>query len=732
MRDVLIVDDSLTVRMDLKDAFAAAGFDPTLCNDLACARAELARRRFSLVVLDVLLPDGDGIDLLGEMKVDPVHGATPVVMLSTEAEVRHRIRGLRTGADDYVGKPYDATYVIARAHDLVRRTAPPADVGVAPVLVVDDSLTAREELRATLEAAGFEVVTAASGEEGLRVAADRRPSAIVVDGVMPGIDGASFVRQLRADAALRTTPCILLTASTAGGELRALEAGADAYLLKEDGHDVVVARIQALIRSSGPRATMGAAGILSPKRILAIGGDEASLRDVSERLRMDGHELVLAHDEEEAVALLAVDRGVDGILVDGTAGLDQALSISRRLKSDASWREIPLVVVGREGEQERLVEVINAGADDYVGLSQGLEVVRARVRAQLRRKQFGDENRSRDAFARSAAILETIGDAFFAVNQQWRFIYVNSALEGLVGASRRELVGNSLWEHCPWLGAEERRYLTRAAEERVPVTFEVATPEERWLEVRAFAHGRGLTVYLRDVTERRRSQEVQAHMLGIVGHDLRTPLAVISTSTEIALRDKTMSERSERALGRALASVTRMNRLIADLLDYSRARLGQGLRVQVEPVDLERLSRDVIDDVKASHPGRRVAFETLGGAQGEWDPLRMQQVLGNLLTNALRYSPPESEVSVTIREDAGRTLVLVHNEGAIDEHLQAHIFEPFKRGEGKSHGAGGVGLGLYIVRQIVAAHGGTVVLTSSQAEGTTFTVSLPTHPPPAR
>jgi DNA-binding response OmpR family regulator len=101
------VDDSLTVRMDLKEAFASAGFDPTLCNDLACARAQLSRRRFSLVVLDVLLPDGDGIDLLGELKLDPVHGATPVVMLSTEAEVRHRIRGLRTGADDYVGKPYD-------------------------------------------------------------------------------------------------------------------------------------------------------------------------------------------------------------------------------------------------------------------------------------------------------------------------------------------------------------------------------------------------------------------------------------------------------------------------------------------------------------------------------------------------------------------------------------------------------------------------------------------------
>jgi PAS domain S-box-containing protein len=730
VRDVLIVDDSLTVRMDLKEAFAAAGFEPTLCDDLACARAELASRRFSLVVLDVLLPDGDGVDLLGELKGDPVHGATPVVMLSTEAEVHHRVRGLRTGADDYVGKPYEASYVIARAHDLVRRAAPASEPARAPVLVVDDSLTAREELRSSLEAAGFEVLTAASGEEGLRIAADRRPCAVLVDGVMPGIDGATFIRQLRADAALRTTPCILLTASAAGGELRALEAGADAYLLKEEGHDVVIARLHALLRASGPSAATGAAGILSPKRILVIASPGSPLREVVEGLRQDGHEVVVTPDHLEAIALLAVDRGVDGILVDGTGALDEAVALCGRIKRDASWREIPLLVIGRAGEQDRMIEVINAGADDYVSIANGLDVVRARVRAQLRRKQFGDENRSRDAFARSAAILETIGDAFCAVDHGWRFVYVNSALEGLLGASRRELVGASLWERCPWLRDDELRHLRRASEQRVPVTFEAATPDERWLEVRAFPHGQGLTAYLRDVTERRRSQEVQAHLLGIVGHDLRTPLAVMSTSIEIVLRDQTLSTRSRNALNRAAGSVSRMTRLIADLLDYSRARLGQGLRVAVEPVDLDRLARDVIEEVKASHPNRRVEYRSLGGASGEWDPLRMQQVLVNLLTNALRYSPEDTEVTVTVAADGAHTLLSVHNQGApIDDRLKEHIFEPFKRGEGKAHGWGGVGLGLYIVKQIVTAHRGSVSVQSAAGAGTTFTVRLPTRPP---
>jgi signal transduction histidine kinase len=150
--------------------------------------------------------------------------------------------------------------------------------------------------------------------------------------------------------------------------------------------------------------------------------------------------------------------------------------------------------------------------------------------------------------------------------------------------------------------------------------------------------------------------------------------------------------------------------------------------VQPEPVDLERLCRDVIEEVKASHPARSVVYRGQGEVSGEWDPLRMQQVLVNLLTNALRYSPPETEVTVTIGQDGGRTVVAVHNEGPpIEERLQEHIFEPFKRGEGRSHGWGGVGLGLYIVKQIVAAHGGTVTLSSTAEAGTTFTVTLPTR-----
>ena len=118
---VLIVDDSLTVRMDLAEMLEAAGLPAVACATGEEARAALAKERFALVILDVLLPDGDGIELLEEIRATPSASDTTVMLLSTEAEVRHRIRGLTTGADEYIGKPYEASYVVARARELVRR-----------------------------------------------------------------------------------------------------------------------------------------------------------------------------------------------------------------------------------------------------------------------------------------------------------------------------------------------------------------------------------------------------------------------------------------------------------------------------------------------------------------------------------------------------------------------------------------------------------------------------------
>lgn len=725
MSAILIVDDSLTVRMDLADVFTAAGFEVTVAADLATAREALSGDTFALVVLDLLLPDGDGLGLLSEIKASPRHTGTPVVLLSSEAEVRHRILGLTTGADDYVGKPYDAGQVVARARRLMRGSDLQGEGHRAPqpVLVVDDSVSAREELRGTLEGGGLEVLTASSGEEALQIAGDRRPGAIVVDAALPGMDGAAFIRALRADPAVRTTPCVLLTGSRSVGEVVALDAGADAYVLKDAKSDrVVLARLRALLRiTTSPTAFVEA---LAPKRLVAVGAGSRALDALLDRLVRDGHDVVRANASSEALALLGVDR-VDAILVEAPS-FAAATDDCRRFRADARGREAALIVLGDREDQDATVQAMNAGADDYVPVASGPEVARARVDAQLRRRQFEDENRTREGYARSAQILETISDAFFAVDRRWRFVYVNHGLEQVLGAPRQVLTGQSLWERCGWLAAEgPREELSGARARQVPVTFETHGPDGRWWEVRAFPYRDGLSAYLRDVTQRRHAQEIQAHLLGIVGHDLRTPLTAMKSSIELVLRDRALSEAHRRALKRAASSSERMTRLINDLLDYSRARLGKGIPISPQPADLDTICRATIDDVLASNAGRAIGYEPGERGTGYWDPDRISQILTNLLTNALRYSAGTDAVTVSWRSEEDRKILSVHNDGKpIERRFLEQIWEPFERGT-PSSSVRGTGLGLFIVREIARAHGGNVDVVSEAGKGTTFSIVLP-------
>jgi two-component system NtrC family sensor kinase len=396
MQNVLIVDDSLTVRMDLADAFQAAGLRPLLCSSIREALDAFTAQTIDLVILDVLLPDGDGVELLRDIRTRPASSDVPILMLSSEAEVKDRIRGLQTGADDYVGKPYDAGYVVARGRELLRKREPqeqePVRVAKSTILIIDDSVTFREELRGALERSGYGVITATSGEKGLRLASARRPTAIIVDGVMPGIDGATVIRRLRLDAALRGLPCLLLTASEEqGAELEALDAGADAFVRKEEDMDVILARFAAMLRTAAaaPEAT---SSLACPKRILAVDDSMTYLHELAAALREEGYDVVLAHSGEEAIDMLAV-QGVDCILMDlmmpGIGGQETC----RRIKASATLRNTPLIMLTAVEDRRALIEGLRTGADDYIAKSNEFDVLRARIQAQMRRKQFEDENR---------------------------------------------------------------------------------------------------------------------------------------------------------------------------------------------------------------------------------------------------------------------------------------------------------------------------------------------------
>jgi DNA-binding response OmpR family regulator len=393
---VLIVDDSLTVRMDLMDAFNAEGLAAIGCESLAAARAALAEHDIGLIVLDVLLPDGSGIDLVRELRAQSNGNALPILMLSTEVEVRDRVRGLMTGSDDYIGKPYDRDHLVARAGELLRRRsggAAPAER--ATVLVIDDSATFRAELTHALEQHGYAVIGAASGEEGLRSAALQRPNAIIVDGVLPGMDGATVVRKLRLDAALRQTPCVMLTGSTIdrSAELNALDSGADAFVRKEDNMELVLARLAATLRGGSEADTdRETESLLAPKKILAVDDSATYREELAEMLRADGYDVIPARSGEEALEMLAA-QPVDCILLDrlmpGLGGTESC----RRIKASAATRDIPLIMLTASEDRAAMIEGLSTGADDYVLKSSDAEVLKARVRAQLRRKQIEDESR---------------------------------------------------------------------------------------------------------------------------------------------------------------------------------------------------------------------------------------------------------------------------------------------------------------------------------------------------
>jgi diguanylate cyclase (GGDEF)-like protein len=309
--------------------------------------------------------------------------------------VRDRVHGLKTGAAEYIGKPYDSGYLVARARELIRLQQPrPITKDRATILVIDDSATFRNKMREALEAAGYQVTTSSTGEDGLHAAVNQRPAGVIVDHGLPGIDGVTVVRRMREDTVLRRTPCLLLTGSEdRSQELRALDAGADGFVRKDEDLGVVLARLAAVLRSaSAPSAIDSLSSVLGPKRVLAVDDSNTYLEELATHLRLDGYDVVLARSGEEALELAAA-QSVDCILLDlimpGLSGHETC----RRMKDTLALCDIPLLMLTGVEDQQAMIEGISAGADDYIPKSSEFDVVRARVRAALRRKQLEDENR---------------------------------------------------------------------------------------------------------------------------------------------------------------------------------------------------------------------------------------------------------------------------------------------------------------------------------------------------
>jgi signal transduction histidine kinase len=224
--------------------------------------------------------------------------------------------------------------------------------------------------------------------------------------------------------------------------------------------------------------------------------------------------------------------------------------------------------------------------------------------------------------------------------------------------------------------------------------------------------------------ERARTAEFQERFIAVLGHDLRAPLTAMTFGIAALKRGAA----STPALERMGSSAARMNRMIEQLLDLARARLGGGVRLARAPADLGRIAFDAIDELEAAHPGRTVEVRKEGSLDGCWDRDRLARVVSNLVGNAICHGAADTPVRVKLAGDASHVRLAVSNHGPpIPEELRPVLFEPFRHAgrEGGRAAGSGLGLGLYIAKSIVVAHGGDIEVASSEPSTTTFLVTLP-------
>jgi two-component system sensor histidine kinase/response regulator len=214
-------------------------------------------------------------------------------------------------------------------------------------------------------------------------------------------------------------------------------------------------------------------------------------------------------------------------------------------------------------------------------------------------------------------------------------------------------------------------------------------------------------------------------LMAVVGHDLKNPLNVVLMTTSL-LATSTDPD-VQKSVARLTSSGTRMVQIIDELFDLSRARLGGGIPIERQSIDLSAVARKTVAEFEATNPSRKIELVVEGDLRGDWDSGRLSQVLSNLVGNAVRHGNVTMSITVRLVASDPDVQISVHNGGHIPEDLIPRLFQPFQSGVGRRTRAEGLGLGLYIVQQIVIAHGGDVQVSSSPAEGTTFRIRLPRH-----
>jgi len=216
--------------------------------------------------------------------------------------------------------------------------------------------------------------------------------------------------------------------------------------------------------------------------------------------------------------------------------------------------------------------------------------------------------------------------------------------------------------------------------------------------------------------------------IGILAHDLRTPLGAISMSAEYLMRLEEQPASSLRSIAMVQRSCSRIQRMLDDLLDFTRTRIGGALPVNPEPVNLGNICQQALAELSALHMDEEIRWTSDGDLAGEWDAARLAQLITNLLENAIEHGRRGAAIGLSTRADGDDVYIVVSNEGEpIPDSELDRLFDPLTRRSrqtGPRRAGAGLGLGLFIARQIVLSHGGNISV-ASDATATSFTVRLP-------
>lgn len=363
-----------------------------------------------------------------------------------------------------------------------------------------------------------------------------------------------------------------------------------------------------------------------------------------------------------------------------------------------------------------------------------------------------EQHRALEALQRSEesfrTLVEALPNAVWTADTEGRTLWTNGVLQRVTGLTGEAIRGDgyqillhpddapatlAAWRHALETGTplelthrvrqgdgSFRWHLVRGAPAR-----DADGSIHRWIGTSTDIHDQ------RELhAELQRRHDFERHLVGIVSHDLRSPLGIILLGASGLLESEKPAEWTRRMARRMQSAAERAERMIRDLLDFTQARLGGGIRLERRPADLRAVVSAELVEVEVLYPDRAVALISEGDLQGTWDIDRLTQVVTNLVTNALKYSPAGTPVTVRATGHEGEVELTVHNEGApIAPERLGRLFEPLQRGTDEIDArTRSVGLGLYIVDAVARAHGGTVGVASAAGSGTTFKVRLPRGP----